>query len=248
MSKIISLSNLKGGTGKTTSTINLTAYLARQKKKVLAIDLDPQCSLSKNFGVYTSENNSYTVLGHNDLIENGIIDLPGGYSLLPSSLELSKCEVALAVNMDNDLLLKSIHKIKRKFDFIIIDSPPGMGALVTNSLFSSDIILIPIEPEPMSVEGMKLIKERISWIEEKFRTKPQIIKTFFVKLEENRKLTKGIKKSVQTHYKESLLKSVIRKNVLLAEAYLRKTDIFQYDPGCNGSKDYENLGKEVLKL
>ncbi|RYX87262.1 ParA family protein [bacterium] len=234
--KTIAILNHKGGTGKTTSALNIGAGLARLKKKTLLIDLDPQTNLTEGLGVRDPKVSVYNSL--RDGIDLPIQVISEYLDLVPSSLDLVGAELELVSQMARESILKKLlNKVKEQYDYIIIDCPPALGMLTINALVPSDTVLIPLEAEFYSYRGIDRMVNIISEV---------IGGVFITKCNPKRLLTEHITESVKKHFGNKLLDTKIRVNVALAEAPVHGQDIFTYAPNSNGAADYENLVKEIL--
>lgn len=244
---------MKGGVCKTTGVMNLGAALMRLKQKVLLVDVDPQYSLTSGLGAFDetedeeSNRNVYGVIEENVDVNDAIVHCEQGYDLLPAHLNLFKCEVSLVVNMEGRAIKNMLEKLKADYDIILIDTPPGLGALLTNAVVASDVIIVPVTPEPMSLKGLSMVKDRMEWINEKFYVEKAVSKIFFTNVDNSRNLTKATRKILTKNFNSLLFKTEIRRNVHVAETYGRRTDIFDYYESSKGAVDYMNLAKEVLK-
>lgn len=243
--KTIAILNHKGGTGKTTSALNIGAGLARLKKKTLLIDLDPQTNLTEGLGVRDPKVSVYNSL--RDGIDLPIQQISEHLDLVPSSLDLVGAELELVSQMARESILKKLlKKVKEQYDYIIIDCPPALGMLTINALVPSDTVLIPLEAEFYSYRGIDRMVNIISEVRTHYNENLTIGGVFITKCNPKRLLTEHITESVKKHFGNKLLDTKIRVNVALAEAPVHGQDIFTYAPNSNGAADYENLVKEIL--
>lgn len=243
--KTIAILNHKGGTGKTTSALNIGAGLARLKKKILLIDLDPQTNLTEGLGVRDPKISVYNSL--RDGIDLPIQPISKYLDLVPSSLDLVGAELELVSQMARESILKKLlNKVKEQYDYIIIDCPPALGMLTINALVPSDMVLIPLEAEFYSYRGIDRMVNIISEVRTHYNENLTIGGVFITKCNPKRLLTEHITESVKKHFGDKLLNTKIRVNVALAEAPVHGQDIFAYAPNSNGATDYENLVKEIL--
>lgn len=240
MAKVITLANFKGGVGKTTSTINIGAGLAKKRKKTLLIDLDPQFNLTQSLGIQEPEKSIYGALtGKEDL---HIMEITKKLDLIPSTLDLIKAEIELSSEFQREYILnKLIEPIKDNYDYILIDCPPSLGLLTLNSFVASDLIFIPIEAEYLSLKGYSILREAIS------KVGLEIDKVFITKYDSRKILNRNVVSSIEENLNGKMFKTIIRDNIALAEAPARGVDIFRYNEKSPGAEDYLNLCKEIIK-
>jgi len=246
MAKIITLSNHKGGVGKTTSSINIGAGLNKLGKKVLLIDLDPQANLSQSLGVVDAEKNIYGALrGFYKLTPIKILK---GLDLIPSTLELSGAEIEMIGEPGREYILKqTIEPIKNKYDFIIIDSPPSLGLLTINSLTASDEVIIPLQAQFLALQGLVKLMEVIKKIKLRLNKDLELGGVFITQYDNRKILNKNVSETIVDHFKDQVFKTKIRDNVALAEAPSNGLDIFRYNSKSYGAHDYLSLSKEIVK-
>lgn len=245
MTKVISFSNRKGGVGKTTSTINIGASLNQMKKKVLILDLDPQANLSQSLGIINPENNIYGALkGHYEIEP---IEIMKGFHVIPSVTELAMAELELNNEMAREYFLKEIiDKIKQKYDYVLIDCPPSLGLLTLNALTASDQILVPLQAEYLSTQGLAKLLEIVQMMKKKLNPDLYIGGVFLTQYDDRKKLNKEVFEIVHTHFNTEIFKTKIRNNISLAEAPAFGMDIFRYNSKSNGALDYQALAKEIV--
>ncbi len=251
MTRIISLTNNKGGTGKTTSTLNIGVGLARAKKKVLLIDLDPQVSLTISLGIEQdahNENSIKQVLEKTTDINKAIIKNVNGVDLIPSSLALNGTELKISGEIARETILKkALADIKEKYDYILIDTPPSLNLLTLNGLTASNEVFIPIEAEYLALQGTKQLIDTIKAIKGSINPNLIISGVFITKYDKRKNLNKEVYETIKEAFKGAMYKTVINANVALAEAPSHNLDIFSYDAKSKGAKDYEALVKEIIK-
>ena len=247
MAKIITLSNHKGGVGKTTSSINIGAGLNKLGKKVLLIDLDPQANLSQSLGVVDAdaEKNIYGALrGFYKLTPIKILK---GLDLIPSTLELSGAEIEMIGEPGREYILKqTIEPIKNKYDFIIIDSPPSLGLLTINSLTASDEVIIPLQAQFLALQGLVKLMEVIKKIQLRLNKDLELGGVFVTQFDNRKVLNRNVLETIKDHFKDQVFKTKIRDNVALAEAPSKGLDIFRYNSKSFGAHDYLSLSKEII--
>jgi chromosome partitioning protein len=245
MATIITLSNHKGGVGKTTSTLNIGAGLHQLGKKVLLIDLDPQANLTTSAGVTDTKETIY------EFLKNVKTPLPiqvlENLDIVPSSLDLSAAEIELSAETGREYILQEIlAPLKQKYDYILIDSPPALGLLTINALTASDKILMPLQAHYLAMKGLSKLMEIIKKIQVRLN-KDLVIGGVFITQYDNRKiLHRNVAQSIETHFKDILFKTKIRDNIALAEAPVEGKNIFIYAPSSYGAEDYLALCQELL--
>lgn len=252
MGKIIAVCNQKGGTGKTTSAINLAAYLALAGKKTLLIDLDPQANATSGIGInkHNVQKSTYHVL----LEELEIKDIlhPTAINALflaPSNLDLTGAEVELVGALGREYRLKrALTKEKDNFDFIIIDSPPSLGLLTINGLCAADTVLIPVQCEYYALEGLTQLSNTIRLVKENLNPNLTIEGVLLTMADFRTNLTKEVIQEARNFFKEKVYATVIPRNIRLTEAPSYGKPIAIYDKESLGAKKYEELTKELLGL
>lgn len=246
MSNIISISNHKGGVGKTTSAINIGAGLNKLKKKVLLIDLDPQANLSHSLGIIDQENNIYGALrGEYKAEPTNILK---GLDLIPSTLDLSGAEVEMSGEAGREYILKEIiEPFKNSYDYIIIDSPPSLGLLTVNSFTASDQIYIPMQAQYLALQGLAKLMEITDKIKKRLNKGLSIGGVFITQYDNRKVLNREVADIIAKHFKNEVFKTKIRDNVALAEAPTKGLDIFRYNSKSYGAEDYLSLSKEIIK-
>ena len=246
MSKIISISNNKGGVGKTTSAINIGAGLNKLKKKVLLIDLDPQANLSQSLGVIEPERTIYGAIRGDYKLQP--IEILKGLDLIPSTLDLSGAEIEMSGEAGREYILKElIGPIRDSYDFIIIDSPPSLGLLTINSFTASDEILIPLQAQYLALQGLTKLIEVVDKIKRRLNKELEIGGVFITQYDKRKVLNRDVAATIEAHFKDEVFKTKIRDNIALAEAPANGLDIFRYNPKSYGAEDYLSLSKEILK-
>ncbi len=246
MTKIISIANHKGGVGKTTTTVNLSAGLNRKGKKVLCIDLDPQANLTQSLGIKDFEYSIYDSLTQNsDLIP---IEIRKGFDIIPSHINLSGAEVELINEPGREYILKGlINKIKANYDYVFIDCPPSLGLLTVNAFVASCQLLIPLQAEYLATQGLAKLVEVIEKVKDRINPEFDLGGVILTQFNKRLVLNRDIAKSVEQHFGTKLFKSTIRENISLAEAPMTGMDIFNYNKNSIGAHDYGKLVQEFLK-
>ena len=246
MSKVISISNHKGGVGKTTSAINIGAGLNKLKKKVLLIDLDPQANLSQSLGVIEPERTIYGAIRGEYSLQP--IEILKGLDLIPSTLDLSGAEIEMSGEAGREYILKElIDPIRDSYDFIIIDSPPSLGLLTINSFTASDEILIPLQAQYLALQGLTKLIEVVDKIKRRLNKELKVGGVFITQYDSRKVLNRDVAETIKAHFKDEVFKTKIRDNIALAEAPANGLDIFRYSPKSYGAEDYLSLSKEILK-
>lgn len=252
MGKIIAIVNQKGGVGKTTTSVNLAAYLAHLGKEVLLVDLDPQANATSGLGLdhRNLEAGIYESLVSNKPI-NTIIKrtLETNLKVAPATLGLAGAGIEM-VGLDNREFRLSIilEEIRNNFDFIIIDGPPSLGLLTVNSLVAADEVLIPIQSEYFALEGLSQLLETISLVQDNLKPSLGIMGAVITMFDRRNKLSGSVMEELYKFFPNRIFRSVIPRSVRLAEAPSYGRSILQYDPKSRGAKAYENLAKEILSL
>ena len=246
MSKVISISNHKGGVGKTTSAINIGAGLNKLGKKVLLIDLDPQANLSQSLGLINQDKNIYGAIRGKYKLQP--VEVLKGLSVVPSTLDLSGAEVELSGEAGREYILKElIDPIKKQYDYIIIDSPPSLGLLTINSFTASDEVFIPLQAQYLALQGLTKLVEVIDKIKKRLNKNLKVGGVFITQYDSRKILNRDVVDTIKGHFKNDVFKTKIRDNVALAEAPTQGTDIFRYQAKSKGAEDYLALCKEIIK-
>ncbi len=252
MGKIISVVNQKGGVGKTTTSVNLSAYLANLGKKVLLVDLDPQANATSGLGLdhRSLEAGIYESLVSDkpifEIIKRTIQD---GLKIAPATLNLAGAGVELVALPDREFRLsKVLSEVKDDFDYIIIDGPPSLGLLTINSLVASDEVLIPIQSEYYALEGLSQLLETINLVKENLQPKLNIMGAVITMFDKRNKLSEAVMGELYQYFPNRIFRSIIPRTVRLAEAPSYGRSILHYDPKSRGGKAYESLAKEVVSL
>lgn len=246
MTKVISLSNHKGGVGKTTSTVNIGAGLAMRGKKTLLVDLDPQANLSQSLGVTDPGQNIYGALvGEYPLTP---VEVTENLHIIPSTLDLSGAEIELSAEAGREFILRDlIEEVKKDYDFILIDCPPSLGLLTLNALTSSHKVLIPLQTQYLALQGLTKLMEVMEKVQKRLNKKLELGGVILTQFDSRKTLNKDVATSIQNHFKGKVFKTPIRDNVSLAEAPSVGQDIFRYSPKSRGAEDYSSLCQEIIK-
>lgn len=252
MGKIIAICNQKGGTGKTTSAINIATYLALANKKVLLVDLDPQANASSGSGINKQniKKSTYHVLLEELEVKEIVHPTAvNGFYLAPANLDLTGAEVELVSVLGREYRLKrALIKEKENFDFILIDSPPSLGLLTINALSSADSVLVPVQCEYYALEGVTQLMNTINLVRGNLNSNLLIEGVLLTMADFRTNLTKEVIKEVQNYFKNKVYKTIIPRSIRLSEAPSFGKPVFLYDQDSLGAKKYEELVKEMLGI
>jgi chromosome partitioning protein len=250
--KVICIFNQKGGVGKTTTNINLCAYLAMEGYKVLTIDIDPQGNTTSGLGL--DKNNLdlsiYDVLISDATMKESIIrsDLVQNLFISPSTMELAGAEVELINKKNRENIMKNkLKEIENDYDYVFIDCPPSLGVLTINALTCADSVLIPIQCEFYALEGVSQLINTIQLVKKSLNKKLDIEGVVMTMFDYRTNLSNEVLKEVQKYFKDKVYKATISRNVRLAEAPSFGLPIMLYDEKCKGAEAYVKLTKEFLK-
>lgn len=252
MGKIITICNQKGGTGKTTSAINLATCLAMAGKKVMLIDLDPQANATSGIGVnkHDIKKSTYHVLLEE--LEIKEILQPTAVNnlwLAPSNLDLTGAEVELVGALGREYRLKrALQKEKENFDFVIIDSPPSLGLLTINGLCAADSVLVPVQCEYYALEGLTQLTHTINLVKDNLNPNLVIEGVLLTMADFRTNLTKEVIQEARNYFKEKVYATVIPRNIRLTEAPSYGKPVALYDKDSLGAQKYEELSKEILGI
>jgi chromosome partitioning protein len=249
--KVISLVNQKGGVGKTTTAVSLASYIGKKKKKVLVVDLDPQANATSGLGIEKSEleTTTYDLLINECPVRDVIFESSAqNVDIIPTNINLAGAEVELvnAISREN-ILRGAIEEIKDEYDYIIIDCPPSLGLLTINALTASDGIIIPIQGEYYALEGLSQLVETINIVKKKLNPDIEIVGVVLTMFDMRTQLSKQVREEVEDYFGKKVFKTIIPRNVRLAEAPSHGLAISDYDKASKGAKAYEALAAEVLK-
>ena len=244
MGKVISLINQKGGVGKTTTSINLSASLALLDKKVLMVDLDPQCNATTGIGINKGdiEKSVYNVLNGTCKIEEAILKTRyKNLYVLPANLNLAGIDIEISEKSRVD------NRIKDSFDYIIIDCPPALGIITTNALTASDSVIIPVQCEYFALEGITQLLKAVKFTQMNLNSNLKIEGVLLTMFDARLNLGLELVEEIRKYFQDKLYNTIIPRLVRLTEAPSHGKPIIAYDPKSRGSEAYLNLAKEVIE-
>ena len=251
MGKTIAFANQKGGVGKTTTCVNVSAYLARLGKKVLIIDLDPQGNATSAVGVDKTGGikSVYNVITGENYVEEVIVkSCVDGLDILPSEINLAGAEIEL-VSMDNrEKLLKNIiNRLKNFYDYICIDCPPSLGLLTVNALTACDTVLIPIQCHFFALEGLTQLMNTVKLVKKHLNTNIDVEGVVLTMKDNRSNHVNQVSEEIRRFFNKKVFNTIIPSNIRLAEAPSYGLPICKYDPKSKGAKAYNELAREILE-
>ena len=250
MAHIVSVVNQKGGVGKTTTTLNLAAYLAEQGKFVLVIDLDPQANATSGLGIAHAdlEHGIYEgIIGQKTMREMVMATAHEGLKVIPATQALAGAAVEL-VNMEEreHFLRKALLEIRNDYDYILIDNPPTLGLLTINGLVASDSVLIPVQAEYFALEGLGQLMNTVNLIKENLKPELNVMGAVITMFDSRTRLSQEVLEELYRYFPDKIFRSVIPRSVRLAEAPSFGKTILGYDPSSKAAKAYERLAREFI--
>ena len=251
MGKIISFSNQKGGVGKTTTCVNMAAYLSKAGKKVLLIDLDPQGNATTGLGFSKStlKKSVYNVLIEEEDVKDNVLptELDGLY-ILPANIDLAGSEVELVYKKSREKVLKmALDKMKKDYDFLLIDCPPSLGLLTINALAAADSVIIPIQSEYYALEGLSQLMNSVALVRQHLNKELRVEGVVLTMYDGRSLIYKQIAAEIKKYFTKKLYEIVIPRNIRLAEAPSHGKPILLHDSKCMGARAYAALTEEFLK-
>ncbi|MEP3389165.1 MAG: AAA family ATPase [Reichenbachiella sp.] len=246
MTKIIAIVNQKGGTGKTTTTVNLGCALAKKGKKVLLVDLDAQGNLSYSLGILEIEKSiGQVIMGEVDFQD--ILVSTEGLDVAPAQIDLADVEINIAGELARESILKKILAQTEEYDYVLIDCPPSLSLLTINALNAAKWVIVPLQMEVLSLQGLDQIISTINQIKEVLNENLEILGLLPVMVDSRRKLSREIYEHIEENYNFKIFNSRIRTNVRASEAPSFGESLISYAPTSNGAKDYMDFANEILK-
>lgn len=250
MGRIIAIANQKGGVGKTTTAINLSASLASFGQKVLALDLDPQGNMTSGLGVDKDEVESSVydlIIGEAEIEECICKEVIENLDVLPSNINLSAAEIELIGVDDKEYIIKNaIESVKDNYDFIIIDCPPALSMLTINAMTTANSVLVPIQCEYYALEGLSQLIHTINLVQERLNPELYIEGVVFTMYDARTNLSLQVVENVKDNLEQTIYKTIIPRNIRLAEAPSYGMPIHLYDPKSTGAESYMMLAEEVI--
>lgn len=248
--RVMAVINQKGGVGKSTTVINLSACLGESKKKVLVIDFDPQGNSTSGYGVEKEEleHDIYDVILHDYPIEDVIMETcENNVFIAPATIQLATAEIELVTAMARESVLKdAIANIRDEFDYILIDCPPSLGLLTINALIAANSLLIPIQCEYYALEGVAKLLESMQMVKRRMNPELEIFGVLMTMFDSRTTLSKQVVDEVQNYFGKKMFKTIIPRNVKLSEAPSHGMPVIQYARVSKGSLAYMKLAKEVV--
>lgn len=250
MGRIIAIANQKGGVGKTTTAINLSACLAEKGQKVLAIDMDPQGNMTSGLGLDKDsiEKNIYDLMiGESDVKEVLQKDALDNLDVIPTSIDLSAAEIELIGVEDKEYIIKNaIEEIKDNYDYVIIDCPPSLNMLTINAMTTADSVLVPIQCEYYALEGLSQLIHTVELVKERLNPVLEIEGVVFTMYDARTNLSLQVVENVKDNLQQNIYKTIIPRNIRLAEAPSYGMPINLYDSKSAGADSYMRLADEVM--
>lgn len=254
MGRVIAIANQKGGVGKTTTSINLSAALAERGKKVLVIDTDPQGNTTSGFGLDKNEleNSIYELMigecSIDEAIQKNVVEDLDGVDIIPSNVNLAAVEIELIDADQKEFILReAISKVKDNYDFIVIDCPPSLSMLTVNAMTTANTVLVPIQCEYYALEGLSQLVHTVNLVRDRLNPELEMEGVVFTMFDSRTNLSLQVVENVKEHIQENVYKTIIPRNIRLAEAPSYGLPINIYEPKSAGAEAYRLLADEVIE-
>jgi len=252
MGQIISIVNQKGGVGKTTTAVNLAAYLAHLGQEILLVDVDPQANATSGIGIEHKKLSAgiyEALIGKEPVFKIVKRTMQDKFKVAPATLSLAGAGIEMVGMDEREYRLKKIlEEVRDEYDYIIIDGPPSLGLLTVNSLVAADSVLIPIQSEYYALEGLSQLLETIGLVQGHLKPDLNIMGAVITMFDKRNKLSTSVMNELYQYFPNRVFRSVIPRSVRLAEAPSFGRSILHYDPKSKGGKAYERLAREVLSI
>ncbi len=249
MAKVFVFVNQKGGVGKTTSVINIGAYMAIAGKKVLLVDFDSQGNMSSGVGVSKEKPTVYELISGSVTAEKAVQNTNvKNLDAISASIDLSGAAIELVDQEEREFFLKkALEPLQSKYDYILIDCPPSLGILTLNGLAAADAAMVPMQCEYFALEGITLLLQTIKKVQKSVNPELAIGGIFFTMYDSRTRLANDVVMQIKSYFKDSVFSTIIPRNVRLSEAPSHGEPICLYDPSCTGARSYEKLAQEVIE-